>query len=109
MNRRAFFATLTAGLAAAADPERLLWTPGKKLISIPKPQRIEFDVAYGYLWHRIYEVGNIEYDEDGHPVTFHLVETMSPEEFDRRYPASSLRRRTPDPRNRSWRSPRYGA
>lgn len=35
MNRRVFFATLTAGLAAAADPERLLWLPGRKLISIP--------------------------------------------------------------------------
>lgn len=37
MNRRAFFASLTA--AFALDPERVLWTPGKKLISIPKPRR----------------------------------------------------------------------
>jgi hypothetical protein len=35
MNRRAFFATIAAGLAASADPERLLWVPGRKLISIP--------------------------------------------------------------------------
>lgn len=36
MNRRGFLGTL-AGLAATAalDPERLLWTPGKKLISVP--------------------------------------------------------------------------
>lgn len=36
MNRRGFLSALIgAGVAAAADPERLLWTP--KLISIPKP------------------------------------------------------------------------
>jgi|ERR1019366_2426481 hypothetical protein len=35
MNRRGFLAAL-AGLMVA-DPERLLWVPGKKLISIPKP------------------------------------------------------------------------
>ena len=44
MNRRSFFATLAAGLAAAADPERLLWVPGKKMISIPKP------VHAGIVW-----------------------------------------------------------
>lgn len=42
MNRRGFLSALiSAGVAAAADPERLLWTPGKKLISIPAPQPIE--------------------------------------------------------------------
>jgi hypothetical protein len=36
MNRRAFFASLLGTAAAAAiDPERLLWTPGARLISIP--------------------------------------------------------------------------
>ena len=36
MNRRSFL----AGLATAfvVDPERLLWVPGKKTISIPKPR-----------------------------------------------------------------------
>jgi hypothetical protein len=34
MNRRGFITTLLAG--AVLDPERLLWTPGKKLISIPQ-------------------------------------------------------------------------
>lgn len=37
MNRRGFLGTLLGGAALVADPERLLWTPGKKLISIPKP------------------------------------------------------------------------
>ena len=38
MNRRSFLNVLaTAGAVAAMDPERLLWVPGKKLISIPKP------------------------------------------------------------------------
>lgn len=41
MNRRAFLATLAAGLAgAAADPERLLWVPGRRKIFIPQPPRI---------------------------------------------------------------------
>lgn len=35
LNRRGFLAMLTA--AFVADPERLLWIPGKKLISVPKP------------------------------------------------------------------------
>ena len=36
LNRRGFFTALAGGLAAAAfDPERLLWIPGRKLISIP--------------------------------------------------------------------------
>jgi hypothetical protein len=35
MNRRGFLAALSA--AFVADPERLLWTPGAKLISIPAP------------------------------------------------------------------------
>lgn len=34
MNRRAFFSTLIG--AMTLDPERALWVPGKKLISIPK-------------------------------------------------------------------------
>lgn len=41
MNRRGFFGLL-AGIAATAttDPERLLWIPGQKLISIPNLPRI---------------------------------------------------------------------
>jgi len=36
VNRRAFLATLAAGLAGSAlDPERLLWVPGKKTIVLP--------------------------------------------------------------------------
>ena len=39
MDRRAFLGMFAAAIAGAAfDPERALWTPGKKLISIPKPQ-----------------------------------------------------------------------
>lgn len=37
MNRRAFFAALAgAGSAFALDPDRALWVPGRKLISIPR-------------------------------------------------------------------------
>jgi len=36
MNRRGFLGFLGAAIAGATlDPERLLWEPGKKLISIP--------------------------------------------------------------------------
>jgi hypothetical protein len=37
VNRRGFLAGLFGAAAVAADPERLLWTPGRKLISIPRP------------------------------------------------------------------------
>lgn len=36
MNRRAFLGALLA--AFVVDPERLLWIPGRKLVSIPKPR-----------------------------------------------------------------------
>jgi hypothetical protein len=36
MNRRSFLGAILA--SAVLDPERLLWRPGAKLISIPKPQ-----------------------------------------------------------------------
>ena len=39
MNRRGFLASLIAG--AVLDPERLLWVPGAKLISIPAAQSAE--------------------------------------------------------------------
>lgn len=41
-SRRAFFAQLASVAAAPAvlDPERLLWVPGRKLISIPRPRPI---------------------------------------------------------------------
>jgi hypothetical protein len=35
MNRRGFLLSMLA--SATLDPERLLWRPGEKLISIPKP------------------------------------------------------------------------
>ena len=35
MNRRGFFGLLAGAAALALDPEKALWVPGKKLISIP--------------------------------------------------------------------------
>lgn len=44
MNRRGFLSLFGAVAAAAAlDPERLLWVPGAKVISIPKPRVITFE------------------------------------------------------------------
>jgi hypothetical protein len=40
MNRRNFLGALLAG--AILDPERLLWRPGAKLISIPRPPALAF-------------------------------------------------------------------
>lgn len=37
MNRRGFLGALAGALTL--DPERLIWTPGAKLISIPRPRR----------------------------------------------------------------------
>lgn len=37
MNRRGFLGAL---MGASLDPERLLWTPGKKLISIPAQKKV---------------------------------------------------------------------
>lgn len=41
MNRRGFLAALLGG--AVLDPERLLWRPGAKLISIPS---VSEDIGY---------------------------------------------------------------
>jgi hypothetical protein len=38
MNRRGFLVMLAG---AVLDPERLLWVPGKKLISIPAPRKLD--------------------------------------------------------------------
>lgn len=57
MNRRAFLASLAAAIAApAVDPEKLLWTPGAKLISIPKPAPMAWPPAFSpapLLFHSI--------------------------------------------------------
>lgn len=54
MNRRGFLGALAAGAAAfAIDPERALWVPGAKTISIPRPRvitissrlRLEFEIG----------------------------------------------------------------
>lgn len=40
MRRRSFLTAIAAAFVAP-DPERLLWTPEKKLISIPAPKRVQ--------------------------------------------------------------------
>ena len=42
MNRRGFLAALAG--AFVADPERALWVPGKKLISVPKRPLSQMEV-----------------------------------------------------------------
>jgi hypothetical protein len=38
LTRRAFFSLLGGGAVALADPEKCLWVPGARLISIPAPR-----------------------------------------------------------------------
>jgi hypothetical protein len=39
MNRRGFLTSLLGTAAVAFDPEKALWVPGKKVISIPSPAK----------------------------------------------------------------------
>jgi hypothetical protein len=50
--RRSFFRAFAGAVATAAavDPERLLWTPGKKLISIPNRRLQRFLVTEDLIW-----------------------------------------------------------
>jgi len=47
-NRRLFLGALLGAAAVAADPERLLWVPGKKKIFIPPPLRAPTLYEAGY-------------------------------------------------------------
>ncbi len=56
MNRRGFLSSLIAGAAALSlDPDCALWVPGKKLISIPKPQPVSDDAIFKFIEGRINE------------------------------------------------------
>lgn len=62
MNRRAFFGLIAGGLAAAADPDRTLWVPGRKLISIPAVRLTE-DLVNLYLRPALIGIAD-RYDRD---------------------------------------------
>jgi hypothetical protein len=52
VRRRSFLAGLIAtGLAATLDPEKVLWEPGRKLISIPTPQSAAYWLQVGDVLH----------------------------------------------------------
>ncbi len=54
MNRRGFLGAFLA--AAVLDPERLLYVPGKKLISIPAPTRPEIYFSEDYMMAALYSI-----------------------------------------------------
>ncbi len=73
LNRRGFFAALAAVAATAAlDPERLLWLPRKKLISIPKPAAIT--ISGEWTPPMRFEVGDV-ITIGKHPQTYIVTDT----------------------------------
>lgn len=94
MQRRSFLGALLA--TAALDPERLLWVP-KKTIFVPKPMVLEIGVDLANVWD---QAAARYYVRDGHlfyeihfpnpEVSYKIIETISKEEFRRRYPTSRL-------------------
>jgi len=54
VNRRAFLAALAGAVVAPAIAEELLWTPGKKLISIPSVVSVPFSMEYRVKWFHEY-------------------------------------------------------
>ena len=52
MNRRGFLTALCAAIAAPPDPDKLLWTPGKKLISIPSGKKLISAYLWSIMFHR---------------------------------------------------------
>jgi hypothetical protein len=58
MKRRGFLAALGG---AALDPERLLWIPGRKLISIPRP-RVETVAGSSRIHGRVF-VHSLKYQD----------------------------------------------
>jgi hypothetical protein len=100
MTRRALFAILTG---AALDPEKLLWRPGVKLISIPKaafpwPYYLsleEFDRCYMRpAWARIQAHWEKLEEERCRDLQFYsgviINETLTRQEALNRYPGARL-------------------
>jgi hypothetical protein len=71
MNRRAFFSMLAAAATAQMDIERLLWVPGRKLISIPAANVRPSLFPVGVLW-------TLEGSNDGERWDIISVRTVSP-------------------------------
>ena len=69
MNRRNFLSTFaTAAAALVLDPERLLWVPGKKLISVPAPPKVFYEAI---VFHEKYFKVDMEFTEAELASMFH--------------------------------------
>jgi hypothetical protein len=63
MNRRGFLSALGVALAGATlDPERALWVPGAKLISIPPPTRFVSGASVMAAWRKELERDANDFD-----------------------------------------------
>ena len=64
LNRRNFLSSLLGTASAfALDPERLLWVPGKKLISIPAPT-VDWLTAHDWMFKNnplLYQLSQIDF------------------------------------------------
>jgi len=71
IDRRGFLASIAA--AFVCDPERLLWEPGKKLISIPPAMpvgRVQFYTPGKYA---VIDAGFLEFHVDSGTLDFEVV------------------------------------
>jgi hypothetical protein len=80
MNRRGFLSFLGAAAGTAVlDPERMLWVPGAKLISIPRPRPPAFTVLFhphgGNQYFDLFDGSLI--DINTQPITFDRTAAFS--------------------------------
>lgn len=98
MNRRGFLSGLLGGAAALTlDHERVLWVPGKKLISIPKPSprllyRVPFIKYHGGRYGAFDTDGSLGYGS-GRVISCRLLEKSEilPEDWEFATPILELR------------------
>lgn len=85
MTRRNLLMTLAAGMIL--DPERLLWVPGAKLISVPKvlwtpdclvcKKHQSYRLKHGGVWYKGYNAGMVHLLLPGEAIHHRLFSNIS--------------------------------